>query len=314
MKAKATPQKKSSKLKPPANGSEILGVTLTHPEKVLYPEQSITKRDLAEYYEAVSDWMLPQVLGRPVVLVRCPAGRANKCFYQKHPGDNLPIKMRQVPIRESDGEANYIVIEKAADLVALAQMGVLEVHVWGSMADTLERPDRLVFDLDPDPTVTWPTLVEAARSIRAFLEELGLVTFLKTTGGKGLHLIAPIARRTDWDDAKDLCRAVAEAIVRAAPSQFVSNMSKAARKNKIFVDYLRNGRGATAVAAYSTRAREGATVSTPIAWDELNAKLRPSDFNVLTVPERLRKLKRDPWADIGDVRQSITAAMRKRLA
>ncbi len=314
MKTKATPRKKSTNKELPVNRSEILGVTLTHPEKVLYPEESITKRDLAEYYEAVADWMLPQIVGRPVVLVRCPEGRGKKCFYQKHPGDNLPIKMRQIPIRENDGEANYIVIEKAADLVALAQMGVLEVHVWGSMADTLERPDRLVFDLDPDPTVTWPKLIEAACSIRAFLEELGLVTFLKTTGGKGLHLVAPIARRTDWDDAKDFCRAVAEAIVRAAPSQFVSNMSKAARKNKIFVDYLRNGRGATAVAAYSTRAREGATVSTPIAWDELTDKLRPSDLTVRSVPQRLLKMKRDPWADIGDVRQSITAAMRKRLS
>ena len=160
----------------------------------------------------------------------------------------------------------------------------------------------------------WPKLVESAKQVRQFLEDVGLVTFLKTTGGKGLHLVAPIARRTEWDDAKEFCKSVAEAIVTADPEHYTSNMSKAARKGKVFIDYLRNGRGATAVAAYSTRAREGATVSVPIAWEELTAKLDPQALNVNTVPSRLSKLKHDPWADITDVRQPITAAMRSKLS
>jgi bifunctional non-homologous end joining protein LigD len=308
--------KRSAKIskKESKRSDDVLGVTISHPDRVLYPEQDVTKRDLAEYYEAVAEWMLPHVVGRPVVLVRCPEGRKKQCFFQKHPGPSAPKSFRRFPIRESDGTDDYLVIEHAEDLVALVQMGVLEIHVWGSRIDELEKPDRLVFDLDPDPSVPWPKLVESAKQVRQFLEDVGLVTFLKTTGGKGLHLVAPIARRTEWDDAKEFCKAVAEAIVTADPEHYTSNMSKAARKGKVFIDYLRNGRGATAVAAYSTRAREGATVSVPIAWEELTAKLDPQGLNVNTVPSRLSKLKHDPWADITDVRQSITAAMRRKLS
>ncbi|HEX4129755.1 MAG TPA: DNA ligase D [Pirellulales bacterium] len=291
----------------------VLGVTLSHPEKVLYPEQGITKVELAQYYKQVTEWMLPQVAGRPIVLVRCPEGRRKTCFYQKHPGVGTPKEFRQVSIREAEGPRPYLVIEEAADLVRLVQMGVLEIHIWGSRADDVERPDRLIFDLDPAPDVPWPRVTKAAGQVRDFLEELGLESFLKTTGGKGLHLVVPIQRRTDWDEAKAFCKRVAEAIVRADPDHFTSNMSKAARTGKIYIDYLRNGRGATAVAAYSSRARDGATVSTPLDWKELTANLKPAEFTVRTVPARLAKLRRDPWAGIDKVRQSLTTAMRKRL-
>ena len=193
-------------------------------------------------------------------------------------------------------------------------MGVLEIHVWGSRAEQLEKPDRLIFDLDPDPSVDWHEVIIAAREVRHLLEELGLVSFLKTTGGKGLHLVVPVQPRTEWDEAKAFCRAVADFMVLAAPDRFIATMSKAARKGKIFIDYLRNARGSTAVAPYSSRARPGATVSAPIAWDELTANLHSDHFTIENLPDRLSRLKKDPWADMAKTKQSITAAMMKRLA
>jgi bifunctional non-homologous end joining protein LigD len=193
-------------------------------------------------------------------------------------------------------------------------MGVLEIHVWGSRAGQLEKPDRLVFDLDPDPSVDWPQVINAARSVRLLLEELGLASSLKTTGGKGLHLVVPVQPRTEWDDAKAFCRAVADFYVHAAPDQFIATMSKAVRKGKIFIDYLRNGRGPTSVAPFSTRAKPGATVSAPIAWEELTASLHSDHFTIENLPARLSTLKQDPWADIAKTKQSRTAAMLKRIA
>jgi bifunctional non-homologous end joining protein LigD len=190
---------------------------------------------------------------------------------------------------------------------------VLEIHSWGAKADNIERPDRLVFDLDPDPSVRWPQLVESAVETRDFLENLGLHTFLKTTGGKGLHIVVPIQRRHDWDEVKSFCRAVARALESAHPDRYTSNISKAARRGRVFIDYLRNGRGASAVAAYSTRARENAPVSVPLAWSELETVKSANSFSIKDVIERLKRLRTDPWKDIADVRQSITASMKKNL-
>jgi bifunctional non-homologous end joining protein LigD len=192
-------------------------------------------------------------------------------------------------------------------------MGVLEIHVWGSRDGQLEKPDRLVFDLDPDPSVEWPRVIRAARQMRALLEELGLRSYLKTTGGKGLHLAVPLQPRAEWDVAKAFCRGVAELMVRADPDQFIATMSESARKGKIFIDYLRNARGATAIAPYSTRAKPGATVSTPIGWDELTPSLCSDRFTMGNLPARLKRFKKDPWGDLAKTRQSITAAMLKRL-
>ena len=288
-------------------------VKLTHPDKILYPGQGFTKRDLLNYYMAIEPWVLPHIQDRLAVLVRCPDGIQAQSFYQKHPGAGTPGSIRQIAVKEKESTGNYLVLDTAADLAWTVQVAALEVHVWGSRADDIERPDRLIFDLDPDPSVSWSELVESARQIRDFLKELGLQSFPKTTGGKGLHVVVPIQRRLSWDEVKLFCHGVARSIEIADPKRYTSNMSKAARKGRIFVDYLRNQRGATAVAVYSTRARDGAPVSTPVRWDELAEEVRADHFNIRTVPQRLSRLKRDPWNEFWRVRQSITAAAMKLI-
>ena len=273
-----------------AGNDVVAGVRLTHPDKVLYPEQGLTKYDLASYYQQVSEWMLPWVVGRPLALVRCPGGSGKPCFFQKHPGEGAPKHLAQVDISLTGKPEYNLAIKNVASLIELVQMGVLEIHVWGSTAKRLEKPDRLIFDLDPDPSVAWPQVVAAAREVRLLLEEFELISFLKTTGGKGLHIVVPIQRRTSWEDAKAFCKGVADLIVRAAPDRYIATMSKAARKGKIFIDYLRNGRGATSVAPYSTRSRPNAPVSVPISWEELTPKLRSDHFTVTNLPARLAKL------------------------
>jgi bifunctional non-homologous end joining protein LigD len=246
-------------------------------------------------------------------LVRCPEGRDKECFYQKHPGAGSSKELRQIPIKEKSKTERYLVADDITGVIALVQMGVLEIHGWGSRADRIERPDRLIFDLDPDPAVKFDRLVQAALEVRQFLAEVGLETWVKTTGGKGLHVLAPIARRTEWDDAKEFCQLVANAIVRAAPEHYTANMSKAARPGKIYIDYLRNGRGASAILPYSTRAREGAPIAMPLAWDELKRLKAANQFNIQNAVERLRRQKQNPWADLARARQSVSAAARKKL-
>jgi bifunctional non-homologous end joining protein LigD len=287
------------------------GVRLTSPDKLLYPEQGITKLELANYYREVADWVLPHIVDRPLVLVRCPEGRAKDCFYQKHPPAGTPDTLRRVSIREKNKTEPYVVADDAAGLISLAQIGTLEIHAWGSRADLLEKPDRLIFDLDPDLDVPWGTVVQAARQVRTFLNELGLQSFVKTTGGKGLHLVVPIDRRHEWDEAKEFCRQVATLIVTADPAHYTANMAKAARTGKIFVDYLRNARGATAIIPYSPRARPDAPVSAPLTWEELTPNIRSDRYTVRNVGKRLASLKADPWADIGSVRQGLAGAIKK---
>jgi bifunctional non-homologous end joining protein LigD len=200
----------------------------------------------------------------------------------------------------------YVAIDDVAGLVALVQMGVLELHPWPAREDKLERPDQLVFDLDPGEGVTWGDIVRGARELRERLEGAGLKTFLRTSGGKGLHIVVPLGRRNTWEEFKAFAKSVADAMTRDDPDHYIATLSKAKRKGKIFVDYLRNQRGATAVASYSTRARKGAPVAVPIAWDELSTRTKPDMFNVTNLPKRLDKLKNDPWADFFKTRQSIT--------
>ncbi len=236
-----------------ASKQQLAGVRFTNPDKVLYASEGITKRELAAYYRTVSDWILPHISDRPLVLVRCPEGQQKECFYQKHPGAGTPATLRQISIQENSKTEPYVVVDDESGLISLAQVGALEIHAWGARADKLELPDRLIFDLDPDTRVPWKQVVESARQVRQFLQDLGLVSFVKTTGGKGLHLIVPIDRRHDWDEAKAFCKDVADLIVAADPGHYTANMAKAARPGKIYIDYLRNGRGATAIAPYSTR-------------------------------------------------------------
>ncbi|HEX5761141.1 MAG TPA: DNA ligase D [Thermoanaerobaculia bacterium] len=292
---------------------EIAGVTLSNPDKVLYPESGTTKRDLALFYAGIGDWILPHLKGRPLTMLRCPEGRTKECFYQKHVNDQFPDSIERVYV-DGPKEQPYGAVRTLHGVVWLVQLGVLELHVWGAHTDQFEKPDMMVFDLDPDEGLAWERVVEAARSLRGRLEELGLRSFLKTTGGKGLHVVVPVARRIGWDDFKAFSKALVERMVAAEPQRYTSKIPKASRKGKVLLDYLRNGRGATAVVAYSTRARPGATVSTPLFWEELDdSELRGSRFTVATLPQRLAALPSDPWEEYFKVRQSITADMRRAV-
>lgn len=289
---------------------EYEGVVLSSTDRVLYAESGFTKVDLAEHYVAAADRMLPHLENRPLTLVRCPRGRG-RCFYQKHFEEGVPEGIAAVEIEERDGPASYGVVRSLAGVIALVQMGVLEIHTWGCRADRLERPDRITIDLDPDPTVPWSRVVEAARAVRLVLEEVGLTSFIKATGGKGLHVVSPIQRRTDWEEAKAFTRAVCEVVARASPGEYTLDVSKRKRRGRILLDYLRNAQGATAVEVYSTRARAGAPVALPVRWDELDG-IEPDAFRLGELAERLAAP--DPWADYFALRQGITAAARRRLA
>ncbi len=294
--------------------SVLSRVRLTHPDRIVYSDKGITKRQVAEYYTLVAEWMLPQIANRPLSIVRCPEGADGQCFFQKHPPFGLSTSVKRIKIQEGSGRNDYLVVNNLEGILALVQFGALELHVWGSRADDIEHPDRLVFDLDPDPNMPWSKVVEAALLVRDALQELDLVSFVKTTGGKGIHIVVPIRRTSSWDEAKEFTHAVADWIVRAAPDRYIANMSKAARKGKIFVDYLRNQRGATAVAVYSTRARAGATVSAPLEWQELQSLKTAAEFDITTVPQRLAKQRRDPWAAIDTIRQAISSTVKKKLS
>jgi bifunctional non-homologous end joining protein LigD len=293
--------------------AEVSGVRLTSPHKVLYAPQGITKLDLARYYEAVADWMLPHVSNRPLTLVRCPAGHDGHCFYQKHMDPSAADSIRRVRVDAEPDAQPYGAVDSPAGLVSLVQMGVLEIHTWGSRRDRLEQPDRITFDLDPDEGLAWTRVIAAAFEVRDFLRALDLESFLKTTGGKGLHLVVPIRRRNEWDEVKEFARAIAAAVAADAPGRYTTNISKAKRRGRILIDYLRNGRGATAVEAFSTRARSGAPVAAPIRWDELTQRMRPDRFDVRSLPRRLASLRGDPWADMTSIRQGVTVKMKRAV-
>jgi bifunctional non-homologous end joining protein LigD len=288
-------------------------VKLSNPDKLLYPESGITKRDLARFYETIGDWILPHLRQRPLTLVRCPNGWDKACFYQKHPDAKVDAVIERVTVQESSGATLYMMANSVQAVVALLQMGALELHPFGSSAPKLDCPDRLIFDFDPDDAVSWKTLVEGVQLLKTLLDELNLQSFVKTTGGKGLHVVVPIRPAFGWDDIKNFTKSIAELLVRSFPDRFVATVTKSKRTGRTFVDYLRNAEGATAVAAYSLRARRNAPVATPIAWDELARDVRHDYFNVKNIPERLERLKTDPWAGFFEVRQSITREMMKKV-
>jgi|PersoiStandDraft_1058852.scaffolds.fasta_scaffold06212_2 bifunctional non-homologous end joining protein LigD len=302
-----------------ASRSEIAGVTLTHPDRVLYPEEGLTKRDVALYYERVAPWILPHLAGRPTTLVRCPEGIAKgigrRCFYQKHVGTGLPATVTRVKIKEKSKVGEYVVVDSLPSLIVLVQLGFLELHTSNARADRLEQPDRLVFDLDPDPSLPWDRVVAAALAMRKRLSALGLASFVKTTGGKGLHVVTPIVRGPDWETCLTVSRRVVQLMEADEPHAYITTMSKEKRTGRVFLDYLRNARGATSVAAYSTRARAGAPVSVPISWDEVpGADPRRGSWTVQNLRERLTEASRDPWEGYASTRQRLTASLLRTVA
>ena len=304
---KAASTAKAAKQK--AQKAQTAGVTLSNPDRVYWEDVGVTKQDLADFYSSIWKWMAPHVTGRVLALVRCPEGAAGECFFQKHASAGVDQKRLHL-VPEPDGD-KAISVDRLEGVIALVQAGVLEIHVRGSSIDHLEEADRLVFDLDPGPGIGWKDIVAAAREVRERLADLQLKSFLKTTGGKGLHVVLPI-RPTPWDQAKDFCRRLAEQMEADAPDRFTSVVKKSVRGNRIFVDYLRNSREATAVAPYSTRARPGAPVSAPIAWEELRTLKSANQYTVLNLPQRLSRLRTDPWKGIGKLKQALPDPRGKR--
>ena len=281
-------------------------IRLTHPQKILDEASGMTKQMLADYYWTIAEWMLPQIEGRPVSLVRCPEGSGKPCFFQKHVNSMLPKGIESVDIADKNGKVEpYITLSTAEALAGLAQLGVLEVHPWGSRNEDLEHPDRLIFDLDPDEDLEWSKVVDAAFELRKGLKKLKLESFVKTTGGKGLHIVAPIQAEHTWTEVKEFARKFVFGMEKNAPQRYLTKMTKAARQGKIYLDYLRNERGATSVAAYSPRARIGATVSMPLLWTELQKSDERPIFHVAELVEWMPRLKRDPWKDLSKTQQRL---------
>lgn len=292
-----------------AKGPVVAGVTISNADRVVYPELGLTKLDVARHFEAMADRMLPHVRNRPLSLLRCPEGIADTCFFQKHWQGRLPDTLGTVPVREKDGTSSpYVVVADAAGLVTLAQWGTMEIHPWPAQADRLERPDRITFDLDPGPDVDWRAVVAAARQLRRTIETLGLVPWVKTTGGKGLHVVMPITRHSGWDVVSTFARAVAEHLVERYPQSYVSVADKSRRKGRVFIDWLRNTRGATSVAAWSPRAREAAGVSVPLSWQGLGRIRSGDQFTVRSLPR-----SGDQWRGFDDSARRINGAVIDRL-
>lgn len=277
--------------------AEVAGVAITNPDRVVYPDPRLTKLDLARYYERVGEWMLPHIANRPLTLVACPSGISGPCMYIKHGKAPALPALRRIDITEKTKIDEYLVLDSVEGLVSLMQMNWLEAHTWNSTTDHLEQPDRLVFDLDPGPDLEWPAVVRAARSTRDVLASFGLDAWVKTSGGRGLHVVVPLAPEASWDACLTFSERVADALVETDADTFTTQFARAGREAQIFVDVLRNRRGSTAVSAFSPRARPGAPVSVPLGWDELSGRRAPGHYSVQSVPRRLTSLRNDPWAN-----------------
>ena len=292
--------------------TEVAGLRFTSPERLVYPDAGITKLELAEHYMAVADAMLLHLRTRPVTMIRCP-DNYKTCFFQKHIDDAAHYQgVTPVKLKEDKGTGLYATVDSLKGIIALVQLGVVEFHTPGIRRDKLSQPDRFILDLDPDPSVGWPRVAEAAYALRDLLQELGLKSYAKTTGGKGLHIVCPIRRSRSVEEVRAFSGALAGMFESVAPQRYTTNVSKSKRSGRILIDYLRNAPGATAVEVFSARAREGAPVAMPIGWHELN-EVRGDSFTIRNAKDRLAGKRTDPWADFFDVRQSITAKMMKQV-
>ena len=288
----------------------VRGIRVSHPDRLIYPDLRIAKIDLVRYYESVGERMLPHVTDRPLTLVHCPDGLNAPCNYMRHRKVWGPGVLKRVRIQEKTKVGEYLAAVNIEGIIALAQMGVVEIHTWNSTSTDIERPNRLVWDLDPGPKVKWPEVVKAAIAVRDLLETLGLRSWTKTTGGRGIHVVAPITPHRQWDECLAFSRAVAEALTAANPSRYTTRFPKEGRESRILIDYLRNNRTNTSVSAFSARAREGAAVSMPVGWRQLTGRLDPASFTVLTAPKKLRT---DPWRDYWTTQQKISPAAFKAI-
>ena len=289
--------------KAPRKPTTVVGnVPLSHPDRELWP--GVTKLDLAEYWRAVATHALPGLAGRPLSIVRCPDGIGGEHFFQKNGHGHLPHQIREGSVSGSP----YLAIDDVDGLVALTQMSAIELHPWGAAEADPLHPDWLVFDLDPGETVAFDEVIKAAHDVRGRLKQLGLTSFCRTTGGKGLHVVVPLTPSADWDTAKRFCRAFAELVSQEEPTRFLAHLKIADRHGRILIDWLRNGLGATAVSSYCPRARPGAAVATPLTWEEVKPGLRPANFTVTTIPARLKRMKKDPWQGFTDLAQTLPEA------
>jgi bifunctional non-homologous end joining protein LigD len=299
------------KTKAPKSTAGREAITITHPDRVVYADEAITKQDVADYYRAVMDWFLPGVLNRPTSVIRCPEGTAKACFFQKHLIQGMHHVGTATLKEDSGAPAAYIFPDSAASIIELVQFGALEFHPWGTTVSDADRADRIVFDLDPGPNVSWDRVVAAARLVRRLLAQTGLASLVRTTGGKGLHVVVPLKPACDWGTVRGFAEAFANSLAGAHPLEFVATSTKAKRGGKIYVDYLRNARGATSVASYSLRARPGAPVATPLRWDELGKIKSGAAFTIQTLPTRLARLRGDPWKDLTTIKQDLPAVLKK---
>jgi len=289
-----------------ASSPTVAGVRISHPDRLIYPNLGISKVQLAQYYERIARWIVPHVAGRPLTLVHCPAGIAAPCNFLKHAKAWGPNALRRVRIQEKTKVGEYLVADSIEAVVSLAQMGIVEIHTWNSTADDIDRPNRLVWDLDPGPEVPWKQVVKAALLVRGVLETLGLESWVKTTGGRGLHVVVPLKRKRTVTECLDFSRALSEAIAKTDPRAYTTTFAKAGRERHILIDYLRNNRTNTSVCAFSPRARPEATVSMPLDWNDLDEP--PDRWTLLTAPRRLDRLRTDPWKDYWSAAQIISAA------
>jgi bifunctional non-homologous end joining protein LigD len=303
-----TPKKlKASEQKKEDPTAQSFGVKISNPDRVIYPGDGLTKGDLAAYYAAVEALMMVDTANRPISLVRCPQGRSKKCFFQKHDSGSFGDAVKHVPVKEKKGGTeDYLYVEDAKGLLTLVQMGTIEVHGWGSRANKLEHPDRLVFDLDPDVGLDFGDVRSGAKRLRALLADLGLVSFPMTTGGKGLHVVVPLDASAAWSRVSEFAEHFARAIAQAEPERFTANIRKDQRKGRIFLDWLRNQRGATAVMPYSARAREGAPVAAPISWEELEKIKGGNAFTIGDADKLIERAGSKLLAGWGQAKQKLT--------
>ena len=288
----------------------LASVKLTHPDKLLWSDEKVTKRNLAEYYDAVQEWMLPHVTDRPLALVRCPEGMGQKCFFQRNWSETLPAAIGKAEVGDGKKKEQHVTVHDLSGIISLVQIGVLEIHTWNCASEDVQHPDQLIFDLDPGPDVPWKRIVDGAKKLNEMLTKLKLPTFLKTSGGKGLHITIPIEPNIDWDSGKSFCQTIANALVEQS-DWFVANMRKDLRGGKIYIDYNRNGHFATAVAPYSSRNRAGAPVSMPITWEELAKVKSANDFTVNNAAKYLAKRKKNPWASFEKSRVDLRKIVKK---